>query len=238
MSARKITTKVLSRLAWKIAKYGLFFFFSSTILVTLIYKFMPEYVTPLMLIRCYQQHEAGDTMRLKKTWVPIEKISPNLPRAVVASEDNNFMHHHGFDFDAIMAAAHKNFEGEKVQGGSTISQQTAKNVFLWPSRNWIRKGLESYFTVLIEIFWSKERIMEVYLNVIEMGDGIYGAEAASQAYYYHPAVDLTRTQAALIAAALPAPLHRNPGYPNNYMWHRCAQIKRVMRKMGPLNLNQ
>lgn len=216
----------------------LLFFFGSTVFMVLVYKYLPVYATPLIFIRAHQQHERGDTLHCKKTWVPIEKISPNLVNASVAAEDQRFLVHHGFDFDAIIAAAKQNFsgDGEKIVGGSTISQQTAKNVFLWPTRNFLRKGLESYFTVLIEVFWSKERIMEVYLNVIEMGDGIYGAEAASQTYFNESAFDLTRKQAALIVAAYPSPLKRNPGDPSRQLLRRRNRILRIMRKIGPVNL--
>lgn len=167
----------------------------------------------------------------------MDQISPNLVQAVVASEDNRFMDHFGFDFDAIEKARIHNEHSRRKHGASTITQQTAKNVFLWQGRTWVRKGFEAYFTLLIEIFWSKERIMEVYLNVIEMGPGIYGAEAASQKYFGHSAKNLTRAEAALIAAALPDPLKRNPARPSPYLRKRQEQILRNMSNIGKVNFD-
>lgn len=205
------------------------FFFASTISITILYRFLPIPITPLMVIRLFEQ----DKIRLKKDWEPINDISPNLINAVVASEDNRFLDHYGFDLDAIQKAQKYNErkKGKKVRGASTISQQTAKNVFLWPHRSYIRKGLEVYFTFLIETFWGKERIMEVYLNVIEMGDGIYGAEAASSYYFNKHALELTKRQACLIAAILPSPLKRNPANPSNYVDNRASRIKLLMNKL-------
>jgi monofunctional biosynthetic peptidoglycan transglycosylase len=161
-------------------------FFIISIGLTIIYRFVPVPVTPLMLIRCYEQKVDGKDMTLKKDWVSYDEISPALPLAVVAAEDQLFLDHYGFDFTAIEKALKSNekkSKRKKMKGASTISQQTAKNVFLWPSRTWVRKGFEVYFTGLIEIFWSKQRILEVYLNVVEMGDGVYGAEAAAQSSF-------------------------------------------------------
>ena len=135
-------------------------------------------------------------MAVHHKWVPLKQISPYLPVAVMASEDQNFMHHHGFDFNAIQSAAIEHIEGGRSRGGSTISQQTAKNVFLWPTSSWVRKGFEAYFTVLIEFFWSKDRIMEVYLNSIEMGPNIYGAEAVAQRHFGCSASELRRSDCA------------------------------------------
>ena len=184
---------------------------------TLLYKFVPVYYTPLMFIRYFENVKAGKEARIERNWKRLDEISPNLWLAVVASEDNNFLKHHGFDMDAIKKAQKHNQTHARKRGASTISQQVAKNVFLWPSRTWVRKGLETYFTFLIETFWSKKRILEVYLNVIEIGPGIYGAEAASQIYFHKPASKLTRGEAALIAAVLPAPLRRNPAKPSPYV---------------------
>jgi len=205
------------------------FFFASTIGVTVFYRFVPPPITPLMVIRLFEQEQ----LRLKKDWEPLEDISPNLINAVIASEDNNFLHHYGIDFEAIKKAKKYNekHKGKKMRGASTITQQTAKNVFLWPKRSWLRKGLEVYFTALIEAFWGKKRIIEVYLNVIEMGDGIYGAEAASQYYFNKRASDLSKRQACLIAAALPNPRKRNPGEPSSYLSNRANKIKRLMNKL-------
>lgn len=212
--------------------YGLVaFFFASTIIAVLIYKYMPVYVTPLMVIRSYEQITSNDQHFVcHHHWVPMEKISEHMPVAVMASEDQRFLLHHGFDFDAIQKAVAHNKNGGTVHGGSTISQQTAKNVFLWPGRSWVRKGLESYFTFLIEIFWSKQRIMEVYLNSIEMGDGIYGVDAVAE---YHfggiTSHDLTRADCALIAATLPNPHKFSSKEPSAYMRKRQARIQQEMR---------
>ena len=195
----------------------LIFFFASTLLTVIIYIFINPPLTPLMLIRSTSQLFSGDDLKLKKEWVKIESISPNLIKAVIASEDNNFTDHWGFDFEAIKKANELNKKGGKLRGASTISQQTAKNVFLWPDRTWVRKGFEVYFTGLIELFWTKKRIMEVYLNVIEMGDGIYGAEMASQYYFKKSAKDLSPSEAALIASILPNPRKWHADNPNSYI---------------------
>ena len=184
---------------------------------------MPVYITPLMITRSI---EKDDEMQHK--WVPIEEISENMALAVVSSEDNLFMSHSGFDFDQIQKAIEEAEKTGRQRGASTISQQTAKNVFLWNGRSWVRKGLEAYFTVLIELIWGKERIMEVYLNSIEMGPGIYGAEAVAQAHFGKSASKLTRREAALIAATLPNPLKYSSKNPSKYMRKRQRQITRLM----------
>ena len=167
----------------------------------------------------------------------MDEISPNMVRAVVASEDNLFLTHHGFSFNDISKALEHNMKGLRIRGGSTISQQTAKNVFLFPQRSYIRKGLEAYFTVLIELIWSKERIMEVYLNSIEMGDGVYGVEAASQEYFGVHASQLSKSQAALIAACLPNPRRFNAGNPTGYIQRRKSKIVSLMGKLGPVDFD-
>lgn len=207
------------------------FFFASTILVVLLYKVCPVYITPLMVIRTVDQITTpGSSIAMHHHWVPMEKISKHMPVAVMASEDQRFLLHHGFDFDAIQKAAAHNRKGGTVHGASTISQQTAKNVFLWPGRSWVRKGLESYFTFLIEMFWSKQRIMEVYLNSIEMGDGIYGVDAVAE-YHFDgiTSSDLTRADCALIAATLPNPRKFSSKEPSQYMRKRQARIQQEMR---------
>ena len=204
---------------------------------TLLYKFVPVYYTPLMFIRYFENVKAGKEARIERNWKRLDEISPNLWLAVVASEDNNFLKHHGFDMDAIKKAQKHNQTHARKRGASTISQQVAKNVFLWPSRTWVRKGLEAYFTFLIETFWSKKRILEVYLNVIEIGPGIYGAEAASQIYFHKPASKLTRGEAALIAAVLPAPLRRNPAKPSSYVLSRQQWILWNMNNIGKIEFN-
>jgi len=216
----------------------LLFFFISTISMTLIYKFVPVYITPLMVIRSVEQIFSGEKLSMKKEWVSIDEISPHMINAVVASEDNLFMSHFGFDFEAIEKAKERNKQGGRIYGASTISQQTAKNVFLWQSRSWFRKGLEAYFTLLIELLWSKERIMEVYLNVIETGNGIYGVQRASQIYFDKPASKLTQSQAALIAGALPNPRRFNPANPSPYLYKRQKQILRLMGLIGNVELKK
>ena len=204
-------------------------FFGSTILAVLIYKWCPVYVTPLMVIRCAQQVRHGEQLRLKHHWVPLDSMSIYMPVAVMASEDQRFLTHSGFDFIEIDKAMEERRSGKRYRGGSTISQQTAKNVFLWPKASWLRKGLEAYFTVLIEYLWGKERIMEVYLNSIEMGDGIYGAEAVAQQHFRRTAKTLTRPNCALIAATLPNPLKYNSKAPSSYVLKRQTAIMRQMR---------
>jgi monofunctional biosynthetic peptidoglycan transglycosylase len=171
---------------------------------------------------------------INKTWKNIEDISPNMIAAAIASEDNNFLGHSGFDFIAIEDAIteYKQGKRKRQRGASTISQQTAKNVFLWQGRSWLRKGLEVYFTFLIENLWTKERIMEVYLNVIEMGDGIYGTEAAAQTYFHTSAKNLSKWQSALITACYPNPRKRNPAKPSTYINKRANQILALMPKIG------
>lgn len=204
-------------------------FFGSTILAVFVYKWCPVYVTPLMIIRCAQQVRHGDTLCLKHHWVPLDSMSIYMPVAVMASEDQRFLTHNGFDFVEIDKALEERRSGKRYRGGSTISQQTAKNVFLWPKSSWLRKGLEAYFTVLIELVWGKERIMEVYLNSIEMGNGIYGAEAVAQQHFGRPALNLTRPNCALIAATLPNPLKFSSKDPSAYILRRQTAIMTQMR---------
>lgn len=206
-------------------------FFGSTILAVVTLRFMPVYFTPLMFIRVGQQITSGESIKLKHHWVSIDEIAKDMPLAVMSSEDQRFLIHHGFDFDAIQQAAKENREGKRKRGASTISQQTAKNVFLWPGRTWLRKGLETYFTFLIEALWSKQRIMEVYLNSIEMGNGIYGAEAVAQEHFGCKASQLTRKQCALIAATLPNPRKFNSAAPSPYMKKRQRRIVKEMNYM-------
>lgn len=208
--------------------------FLSSILLVILYRFVPVYITPLMIIRVAEQVADGKPIRLERGWVPIDEISPKMVRAVIASEDNLFLDHYGFDIEGMKKAFENNKKGKKLKGGSTISQQTAKNVFLTPSRTYVRKALEAYFTVLIEIFWSKERIMEVYLNVIEMGNGIYGIEKASEIYFNKPSKKLTSFQAALVAASLPNPRKYSITHPGPYMRKRQAHILWLMPKLGKI----
>lgn len=188
------------------------------VVAVILYRFIPPPVTPLMVIR------AVEGRGLDHRWRSMDKISPTLPRALIAAEDAKFCDHRGFDFEALQKAYENNESGRKIRGGSTISQQTAKNVFLWPGRSYVRKGLEAWFTVLIETFWGKRRIMEVYMNSIEYGSGIYGAEAAAQRYFGVSADKLTQAQSARLAAILPSPLKWKVIKPGKYVAKRSKKI--------------
>lgn len=220
----------------KILKWIVVVFFASTILSVVVLRWVPVWVTPLMFIRMAQQSSEGKPMTMHHHWVSLDKIAPSLPTAVMASEDAHFLEHHGFDYKAIEQAAMRNMKhpNKRKHGASTISQQTAKNVFLWPGRSWVRKGFEVYFTALIELMWSKQRIMEVYLNSIEMGDGIYGADAVAEYHFGTTADQLSRAQCALIAVSLPNPRKMNSAHPSSYMLRRQQRILREMRYVKPL----
>ena len=211
-------------------------FFASTILSVAVLRWVPVWFTPLMFIRLSQQLSTGKELKLHHHWIPLDKISPSLPTAVMASEDARFLEHHGFDYKAIEQAAMRNIKHPEKRklGASTISQQTAKNVFLWPGRSWIRKGFEVYFTTLIEIMWPKQRIMEVYLNSIEMGDGIYGADAVAQWHFNTTPEQLSKSQCALIAVSLPNPRKFNSANPSSYMLKRQRRILQEMKFVKPL----
>ncbi len=206
-------------------------FFILSILWVLIYIWFDVPATPLMGIRKLQSEKK---YTIEHQWVPLSAISKNLQLAVIYSEDQRFMEHQGFDKKAIekVILAHKS--GKRLRGASTISQQTAKNVFLWGDRSWIRKGLETYFTFLIEFFWSKERILEVYLNSIEMGNGIYGAEKASQFWFHKSALDLNKEEAAAIASILPNPRKYMANPPSQYIQKRKKWILKQMQNHGQL----
>ncbi|MBX9853805.1 MAG: monofunctional biosynthetic peptidoglycan transglycosylase [Cytophagaceae bacterium] len=221
-------------------KILIIFFFCFSIFSVILYRFLPPPITPLMIIRVGEQWWDGKEMRLKKEWKSIDEISPNLPLAVVAAEDQKFLQHNGFDWEAIGKAYDYNIKKKrkgKVRGASTISQQVAKNVFLWPGRSWIRKGLEVYFTVLIELMWSKERIMEVYLNVVEMGEGIYGVQAASEFFFKRPAQKLSKDQAAALSAVLPNPRKYSPVKLSKYLSARKIWIRQNMNYIGSVKFN-
>ena len=224
----------------KTLKWIVVAFFASTILSVVALRFMPVVVTPLMLIRCYEQVKAGEELKLSHDWEPLTNISKDLPIAVMASEDAKFLEHHGFDYQAIEHAAKRNRQHPEKRklGASTISQQTAKNVFLWPGRSWVRKGFEVYFTALIELMWPKERIMEVYLNSIEMGNGIYGAQAVAEEHFNTDAKDLTKAQCALIAATLPNPRKFSSKNPSAYMLKRQKRILREMKYVERMTTNR
>lgn len=204
-------------------------FFASTILAVVIYGIVPVPVTPLMVIRVVQQVADGQKPKLKHSWVSGSQISDHLKLAVIASEDQRFYEHMGFDLNQIKKAQRENKWRKRPRGASTISQQTAKNVFLWPKSSWFRKGLEVYFTVLIELFWTKDRILTVYLNSMETGNGLYGAQAVAREHFGTTANLLTQSQSALIAATLPNPRRFNSANPSPYIRKRQQQIIRQMR---------
>ncbi|MDG3582810.1 monofunctional biosynthetic peptidoglycan transglycosylase [Galbibacter pacificus] len=204
--------------------------------LVLLYKWVPVPVTPLMVIRSIQQKQSDKAIVWKHEWIALDKISKNLQLAVICSEDQKFVYHNGFDVQAIEKVINKASDGGKLRGASTISQQTAKNVFLWPGRSWIRKGFEVYFTFLIEQLWGKEHILEVYLNSIEMGNGIYGAEAASQYWFHKKAGGLSKYEAAAIAAILPNPLKMKAAPASNYIQQRKEWIVTQMGYYGAFSL--
>jgi monofunctional biosynthetic peptidoglycan transglycosylase len=203
--------------------------FIGPVAMVAVYRFVPPPLTYLMVQRIFEGHG------IERHWVPLNAISPHLVRAVIAAEDARYCEHHGFDVAAIQKAMAANASGKKLRGGSTISQQTAKNVFLWPHRDWVRKGFEAWFTVLIEASWGKPRIMEVYLNTIEWGPGVYGAEAAARRNFHVHAKDLTAAQAARLAAIVPKPLSWRAAKPGPYVRRRSGAITRnagVVRREG------
>ncbi len=219
---------IVTRIAILMVKIVAIFIVASVAGVIL-YRFVDPPVTPLMLGRWVEAKLSGDTVGIDYHWRSIDQISTNLQRAVITSEDRKFLRHNGFDWDAIETNWDKLQEGaKKIKGASTISMQTARNVFLWQGRSYVRKALEAYFTVLIEFFWSKRRILEMYLNVIEMGNGVYGAEAASRHYFGCPASALAPPQAARLAAILPSPRRWDTPKPNAYIQRRTAIITRAM----------
>lgn len=201
--------------------------------LVLLYKYVPVPYTPLMAIRKLNADTEHET---KHQWVPLTAISEEIQLAVICAEDQQFLNHNGFDYEAIEKAYKGNKDGKSLRGGSTISQQTAKNVFLWPERSWFRKGMEAYFTFLIETFWSKERILEVYLNSIEMGDGVYGVEAAANYWFDTSAADLSSHEAAAIASILPNPRKFKASPRTKYLENRKQWILRQMNNFGHLNL--
>lgn len=210
-------------------------FLVGSIALVIAFRWLPIPVTPLMLLRVDENLVNGHPIGLAYHWTPREEISLRLKSAVIASEDWKFFEHNGFDWPAIEKALRHNQRSARVRGASTISQQTAKNVFLWPSRSWVRKGLEAYFTVLIEVLWSKDRIMEVYLNVVEFGDGIYGVGAASNIYFHKLPAQLSSSEAALLAAVLPNPRRLLVAHPSPYVRFRQTMIQRRMPLVSTLD---
>ncbi len=234
-SGKKTPEKItLKTKIFKFIKKVSLYFFVISILLVIILRFVPVFFTPLMITRAIEQKSDGKEMTCSHDWVSLDEISPNLQKAVIASEDGSFLHHHGFDFSAMQKAFKYNSKGKKIKGGSTISQQTAKNVFLWQGRSYVRKIFEAYFTVLIELFWGKERIMEVYLNSIEMGQGVYGAQAAAEHWYKKDAKNLSTQQSAGIAAILPNPRKYKASDSSTYINNRKAKISKLLRYVGKL----
>jgi len=201
---------------------------TAPVLVVALYAVVPPPLTPLMALRWF------DGAAIRKTWTPLDRVAPAVPRAVIASEDNWFCKHSGFDWRAIGEAAEDYADGKRVRGASTISMQVAKNLFLWPGRDFVRKGIEAYITVFVELLWSKRRIMEVYLNIAEWGDGIFGIGAASRAHFGKPAATLTPRETALLAAVLPNPREWSPARPTPYIAGRADVIVRRVDQLGPL----
>lgn len=223
----------ITRFLLKWGKKAAIWFVGLSIASTILFIFLPIPITPLMVKRLIDQaFDEKREMRLSKDWVGFDELPENLQLAVVCGEDQNFLEHQGFDFDAIEKAIEHNKRSKKKWGASTISQQTAKNVFLWPTRSWLRKGFEVWFTFLIETIWSKERIMTVYLNIVEFGDGIYGAEAAAQNFFGKHARDLKPDESALLAAVLPGPLKYSVKNPSSYTIKKQQRIRRQMRLWG------
>ncbi len=211
---------------------GILYFLVGSVIWVVVLKFMPVWFTPHSVARKFEAMADGRSSKIYSDWTSYDNISKEAALAVVASEDQQFPNHWGMDFKAMNGAFKNNMRGRKIKGASTISQQVAKNVFLWHGRSYIRKILEVYFTALIELIWGKERILEVYLNIAETGPMTFGVEAAAQRYYSKSAYELTRNEAARIAAVLPSPLRFSVKNPSNYVNHRTAQIARQMRMLG------
>lgn len=222
---------VLERIYWLLVRAVLFLFITSFGAVVVL-KYVPIWVTPLIVSRWIDTFGSDESSHVYKKWRSYDAISQEAALAVVSSEDQDFPSHWGFDFDEIQDAIRENQYRKRPRGASTISQQVAKNVFLWNGRSYIRKGLEVYFTVLIELIWGKRRILEVYLNVAETGPMTFGVEAASERFYHHSAADLSRNEAARIAAVLPNPILLSIRNPSNYVQRRTRQIARQMRYLG------
>jgi len=203
-----------------------------SVAITILFRFVAPPVSALMIERRFVSLREGRQYTTHYQWTDFDRIAPAMPAAVIAAEDQNFSTHHGFDWDAIQRAIDYDENGTRVRGASTLTQQTAKNLFLWPDRNWLRKGFEAYFTVLLESCWGKRRILETYLNIVEFGDGIYGVEAASQRYFHKSSAHLTPEDAALLAAVLPNPHRLKANAPSNYVRERQQWILRQMRQLG------
>jgi monofunctional glycosyltransferase len=211
-------------------------FVTSSIGVTLLFRFVSPPASALMMERRIESWHTGQKYSSQYRWVEFNRIAPAAASAVVASEDQNFLNHHGFDWGAIQRAIDHDEKSKRLRGASTLTQQTAKNLFLWSGRTWVRKGMEAYFTVLLEACWDKRRILETYLNIVEFGDGVYGIEAAAQRYFHKPATRLTSEDAAVLAAVLPNPHLLKANAPSAYVRERQQWILQQMRQLGPLAL--
>ncbi len=227
VKARGWGRRLLKALGWAL---GLFL--GLNLLLVLIFRFVPVPSSGLMVQRRLEAWSGDKPYTAHHRWVPLEEIAPSLGAAVIAAEDQNFADHFGFDWQAIEKAVQHNEKSRRKRGASTVSQQTAKNLFLWSSRSWTRKGLEAWFTLLIEAGWSKKRILEVYLNIVEFGDGVYGAEAAARTFFGKPAKRLTPSEAALLAAVLPNPRKFHANAPSDYIRGRQSWILNQMRQLG------
>ena len=210
----------------------LVFLFLLSILATLVLRWIPPPTTAVIVEHRIASLLSGHAYRVDRQWTPWNRISPSAALAVIAAEDQNFATHHGFDFESIQKAIDQHERGRRLRGASTLSQQVAKNVFLWSGRSFIRKGFEAYFTILIELTWSKRRILEVYLNIVELGDGVFGFEAASRRYFQKPAASLSPEESAILAAVLPNPLRLKADRPSAYVKERCAWILKQMDQLG------
>ncbi|MBA6114362.1 monofunctional biosynthetic peptidoglycan transglycosylase [Pseudomonas putida] len=222
---------MLSSLIRRLAR-ALLWFAAGSIVLVLVFRWVPPPGTALMAERKVQSWISGEPIELQRDWEPWENISDELKVAVIAGEDQKFAYHWGFDIPAIQAALASNERGGSIRGASTLTQQVAKNLFLWSGRSWFRKGLEAWFTALIELFWSKERILEVYLNSAEWGKGVFGAQAAARYHFGIDARQLSRQQAAQLAAVLPSPIKWNASQPSAYVASRASWIRRQMSQLG------
>jgi monofunctional biosynthetic peptidoglycan transglycosylase len=209
--------------------------FQLTMLLIILYRVIPVPLTPLHVARLIEQGLEGKPFRLTKNWTSIDYVSDKFCLAVITSEDVKFIRHYGFDFEQISNSIERGLKrGKKLRGASTISQQTAKNLFFTPKRSWVRKVPEVCITLCLELLWTKKRILEVYVNIIEMGDGIYGVDAAASAYFSRTASNLSSRESALIAACLPNPRRWHPNRPSRYIDRKARGIQRYMHQIGEL----
>lgn len=221
------------RRAVRWAGYAIATWLVVTILAVLVLRFVSPrtsaYILEQRISWAFSSHPHPP---LRHHWVPLKEISRQLQLAVIASEDQTFSTNWGFDLNAIEAAWQYNHHHQRTRGASTITQQTARNLFLWPSRTWVRKGLEVYFTILLEVLWPKARILTAYLNIAQFGNGIYGADAAARAWFHRPPSALDAQQAAQLAAVLPNPVRMHAGRPSVYVLERATDIRRQMDNLG------